>query len=235
MRRINLMVLVFITLTTMISCEDDKNETPNMGEKVQIEEGKYLMMANKKGEKEEFPTALPVNISKDKLSVIEIDEDNNNQTELIEFAKIQYADSKINMTFSSIFKDLSDGYIVKKEDNGYSLSGEKNEISLSYFKTDVDKNKKMGIVGKWVQNEGTKLTLEFKLPNIVHLSEQSQSAEESFASDYYAFWGVYPNGKDIFITAGLLNILSGNLKNVIIKDNILHFDYREKHYAMQRN
>ncbi len=191
-------------------------------------QGKYLITVYEKGKKK-APKLM--------LTAVEITQDNElvvlqaGGEDLESIAQLQFGKERVNVQFIPFLSDCSGNYKIQYETHGvFSFIGEKKEITLFPFESDEIGNREMGITGKWYCKEGdTEITLDFQLPNVVHIVEK----QDGFTLDEYSFWGSLTNGEDIFITAvPLFNPFAGTLKQIYVKDNVLHFDYNGKHYAM---
>ncbi len=193
-------------------------------------QGKYLITIYEKGKEKASKLMLTaVEITQNsELVVLKAD---GEEPESI--AQLQFGKGQVSIQFISFLADCSDNYKIKYETHGsFSLYGIKKTISLEPFEIDEIGNKEMRIVGKWHKKEGNKeITLDFQLPNVVHIVEK----QDGFTLDEYSFWGCVPSGEDIFITAvPLFSPFAGVLEDIQVKGNLLHFDYKGKHYAMSK-
>ncbi len=192
--------------------------------------GQYLMSVQVKGKpKEADPMRTAIAITpNNELQALQAD---GEEPEPI--AQLKFEKDKVHMQFIPFLEDMSGEYSINYQTHGaFVLDGEQREIMLLPFEPDEIANQEMGIVGKWHLKENNKdITIDFQLPNVVHVIQK----EDNFTLDEYFFWGVYPNGEDIFVTAEpFFNPFSGTLKQIQVKDNTLHFEYKEEHYAMPK-
>ncbi len=193
-------------------------------------QGKYLITIYEKGKKKVPKLMLTAAEIKQNGELVVLQADGE-APEYI--ARLQFGKEQVNMQFIPALSDCSGTYKVRYETHEvFSFIGEKKEIFLSPFEPNEIGNREMGITGKWYCKEGNmEITLDFQLPNVVHIIEK----QGGFTLDEYSFWGSVPNGEDIFITAvPIFNPFAGTLEQIHVKDNILHFDYNEKHYQMIR-
>ncbi len=192
--------------------------------------GQYLMSVQEKGKAKEvdpMKTAIAITPN-DELQALQAD---GEEPEAI--AQLQFEKDKVHMQFIPFLENMSGDYNINYQTHGaFVLDGEQREIMLLPFESDEITNQEMGIVGKWYLKENNKdITIDFQLPNVVHIIEK----EDGFTLDEYCFWGAYPNGEDIFVTAvPIFNPFAGVLKQIQVKENTLHFDYKGKHYAMRK-
>ncbi len=194
-------------------------------------QGKYLLTIYEKGEKKAPKLMLTaVEITNDNKSLVVLQADGE-EPETI--ADLHFSKKKVNMQFIPFLSDCSGDYKIQYETHGvFSFIGEKKEITLCPFEPNEIGNREMGITGKWYcKKEDTEITLDFQLPNVVHIVEK----QGGFTLDEYSFWGAVPSGEDIFITAvPIFNPFAGNLEQIHVQDNVLHFDYNGKHYVMTK-
>ncbi len=191
--------------------------------------GKYLMTIQEKGKetKDAMMTAVEIN-KNNELIALQAD---GEEPEAI--AQLQFSEDKINIQFIPFLADLSGDYKIKYKTHGvFSLNGTKKTITLFPFELDEIGNREMGIVGKWkLKGSKKNLTIDFQLPNKVRVTEK----KGHLTLDEYYFWGVMPNGEDIFITASpFYNPFGGYLRQIQVKSKVLHFDYKGKHYVMSK-
>ncbi len=192
--------------------------------------GQYLMSVQVKGKaKEADPMKTAIAITpNNELQALQAD---GEEPEAI--AQLQFEKDKVHMQFIPFLGDMSGDYNINYQTHGaFVLDGEQREIRLLPFEPDEIGNQEMGIVGKWHLTENNKdISIEFQLPNVVRVIEK----KDNLTLDEYFFWGAYPNGEDVFVTAvPFFNPFSGTLKQIQVKDNVLHFDYKGEHYAMPK-
>ncbi len=228
MKTISTILFLFLMATCSASTQkmsDGKHKEPAL-----YPQGKYLLLIEDKEKNNEADAAMTaVEITKNnELVALQAD---GEEPEAI--AQLQFGNGKVKMDFIEFLADCSGEYEIKYETHEvFSLYGTKKTITLHPFEINEIGNRDMGIVGKWYCREGDRdITLDFQLPNVVHIVEK----QDGFTLDEYSFWGSVPSGEDIFITAvPIFNPFAGTLEQIHVKDNLLHFDYKGKHYKMKK-
>ncbi len=219
MKQFTLIILAFLTICT-----------PSKAQNLSLPAGKYLVLMTDFDDDEPDEGQMVMEINKDGILLALSPNKKQASTPL---AQLSVKEEKINIEFIPFLEHLSGDFNIKHlSEKGFELKNDQASLLFSPFKTNEIGNTEMEIVGKWQIKKGNdELLLDFQLPNIVHIikKEEYMKAEGDF------FWVREGNGNNISITASLFSSpFAGILKQIQVKSNNLHFDYKGKHYKMKQ-
>ncbi len=216
--------IYILALTNLMIC------SPIAAQKHSFPVGKYLVLMTDFEDDEPDEGKMVMEINKDGILVALSPNKKQSATPL---AQLSTKGEKINIEFIPFLEDLSGDFTLKHlSEKEFELKNKQGSLLFSPFKTNEIGSTEMEIAGKWQMKEGdNELLLDFQLPNVVHVikKEKYMKAEGDF------FWVNEENSSAITIAASLFSSpFSGTLKQIQVKSNNLHFDYKGKHYKMKR-
>ncbi len=216
--------LSILTLVSLAIC------SPITAQEHSFPVGKYLVLMTDFDDDKPDESKMVMELNKDGILLALSPNKKHSSTPL---AQLTLKGEKINIEFIPLLEDLSGDFTIEY------LSEKKNELKnsqgsllFSPFSTNEIGKIEMEIAEKWCMKKGDdELVLNFQLPNVVHVIKKENyiKAEGDF------FWVSKENDNDISITASLFSSpFAGTLKQIQVKNNNLHFDYKGKHYQMER-